>query len=447
MTESLTKKAWRYRWVILATLTFAYFLQYMDRSKTSVLLPLIRTDLGITHAQAGLAISAALWLYAPMQLVAGLMADKFGSKKLTLLSIVGFSAFTAWMAVMHTFGSFLYRQIIFGVFNGFEFVPSARIINRWFPRGLRAKANGIFAWSWVAGPAVAPLIATALAAAYGWRICFVILACIGIVPFLAVLFLVHNRPEEYKNISMDELKESYEEDLEKGVLTEEDLRNRRVRPEFVEKCKVPLIKIISNDKVIMLAIFNLVTQFCFWGIGSWLPSYLFEVHKFKLTTMGSWIALYYGAGAVGVLLAGFISDNIFKGRRRPVLMLSMFGFVPFFIVLGLLPVGVASGALLVIMTLTGFFFTMHYAPFLSYSAEFFNPEVYGACAGFVGFIGYIGAMLAPYVGGLLIKTTPAGPVYSNFFLVIAICGALCGVLGYFIKDSKDLANKNAGLQV
>lgn len=445
MAENVTKKVWRYRWVILAVLTFAYFIQYMDRSKTSVLLPLIRSDIGLTHAQAGLAISAALWLYAPMQLVAGLLADKFGSKKLTLLSILGFSAFTAWMGYMHTFASFLWRQIIFGVFNGFEFVPSARIINRWFPKLARAKANGIFSWSWVAGPAVAPLIATALASAYGWRLCFVILACIGIVPFLAVLFLVHNRPEEYKNITMEELRESYEEDLEKGVLTEEDLQRRRIPPESVEKCKVPLRQIISYDKVLMLAVFNLVTQFCFWGIGSWLPSYLFEVHKFKLTTMGSWIALYYGAGVVGVLLAGFISDNIFKARRRPVLMLSMFGFVPFFIMLGLLPVGVTSGVLLLIMTFTGFFWTMHYAPFLSYSAEFFNPEVYGACAGFVGFIGYIGAMLAPYVGGLLIKTTEAGPVYTNFFLAIAICGIFCGILAYFIKDSRDLSAKKGSI--
>ncbi|HBQ87478.1 MAG TPA: hypothetical protein DD811_13515 [Syntrophomonas sp.] len=95
------------------------------------------------------------------------------------------------------------------------------------------------------------------------------------------------------------------------------------------------------------------------------------------------------------------------------------------------------------MTLTGFFWPMHYGPFLSYSAEFFTPEVYGACAGFVGFIGYIGAMLAPYVGGLLITTGTGGPVYTKFFMVIAICGVFCGILGAFIKDSRDTARQNA----
>ncbi len=437
MVDNLAKKAWRYRWIILTVLTTAYFIQYMDRSKTSVLLPLIRNDLGLSYAQGGLIISAALWLYAPMQLVAGLLADKFGSKKLTLLSIFGFSVFTAWMSIVQHYAGLLWRQIIFGIFNGFEFVPSARIINRWFPRGQRAKANGIFSWSWVAAPAVAPLIATWLAGAYGWRMCFVILAAVGIVPFMLVLLLVQNRPEENPNVSLAELKESYEEDLDNGLLTVQDLERREIRPDFAEKTKVPLKQIITNDKVIMLAIFNMVTQFCFWGIGTWLPSYLFEVHKFKLAAMGSYVALYYAAGAVGALLAGYISDNIFKGRRRPVLMISMFGFVPFFIIMGLLPVGVPQLTLVAIMTLTGFFWPMHYAPFLSYSAEFFTPEVYGACAGFVGFIGYVGAMLAPYVGGLLIKTTPTGPVYTQFFVVIAICGIFCGILGSLIKDSKD----------
>lgn len=443
MAENLAKKAWRYRWVILAILTFAYFIQYLDKTKTAVLLPLISKDIGLTHAQAGLAISAAIWLYAPMQLVAGLMADKFGSKKLTLLSIAGFSVFTFLMSICHSFGSLLSRQVIFGIFNGFEFVPSARVINRWFPRGLRARANAIFSWSWVAAPAVAPLIATWLGAAYGWRMCFVILALVGVVPFTLVAIYVHNRPEEYKKITTDELKEAYEEELESGSLTMQDIESRRIRPDYVAKTKVPLKQIITNDKVIMLAIFNMVTQFCFWGIGTWLPSYLFEVHGFKLTTMGSYVAVYYAAGVVGCFLAGFISDKIFKGRRRPVLMLSMFGFVPFFIIMGLLPVGVSPVLLVLFMTLTGFFWPMHYGPFLSYSAEFFTPEVYGACAGFVGFIGYIGAMLAPYVGGLLITTGTGGPVYTKFFMVIAICGVFCGILGAFIKDSRDTARQNA----
>lgn len=443
MADNLAKKAWRYRYVILAVLTFAYLIQYMDRSKTSILLPLIRTDLNMTHAQAGLAISAALWLYAPMQLVAGLLADKFGSKKLTLLSIAGFSVFTFWMSICQTFSSLFTRQIIFGVFNGFEFVPSGRVINRWFPVRLRAKANAIFAWSWVLGPAIAPLIATWLAAAYGWRMCFVILALVGIVPFMLVALLVHNRPEEYKHITTEELKESYEDDIAAGTISMAELEERRIRPDFIINSRVPLKQILTNDKVIMLAVFNAVTQFCFWGISSWLPSYLFEVHKFKLASMGSWMALYYFAGAIGVLLAGYISDNIFKGRRRPVLMLSMFGFVPFFIILALLPVGVNATILFAILSLTGFFFTMHYAPFLSYSAEFFTPEVYGACAGFVGFIGYIGAMLAPIVGGYLIKTGANGPEYGQFFTVIAICGLFCGWLGSRIKDSKDAAKKAA----
>lgn len=445
MVDTLAKKAWRYRWVILAVLTLAYLIQYMDRSKTAILLPLISKDIGMNHAQAGLAISAALWLYAPMQLVAGVLADKFGSKQFTLLSIAGFSVFTAWMSIVHSFGSLISRQVIFGIFNGFEFVPSGRVINRWFPRGLRARANAIFSWSWVAAPAIAPLIATWLAAIYGWRMCFVILALVGIVPFMLVLILVQNRPEEHKNITTDELREAYEEELAAGTVTEEDLENRKVRPEFIEKTKVPLMQIITNDKVIKLAVFNFVTQFCFWGISTWLPSYLFEVQKFKLTAMGSYVAVYYAMGAIGVLLAGFISDKIFNGRRRPVLMLSMFGFVPFFIVLGLLPAGVSPVVLLTFMCLTGFFFPMHYSGFLSYSAEFFTPEVYGACAGFVGFIGYIGAMLAPYIGGLLIKTNAAGSSYTYFFMVIALCGILCGILANFIKDSKDLAHEKASV--
>ena len=94
---------------------------------------------------------------------------------------------------------------------GTEYVPSARVLMRWFNKGGRAKAQALLSWAWILTPAWGLGNPPTQMAVFfgGWRIVFFITAAVGIVPLLLIWFLVFDRPEQYKHITQEELVHLY----------------------------------------------------------------------------------------------------------------------------------------------------------------------------------------------------------------------------------------------
>jgi MFS transporter, Spinster family, sphingosine-1-phosphate transporter len=74
------------QWELLILLWFAFFLNQADRQIFSVVLPLIRKDLGLTDAELGLIASALVWTYGLLVPIAGFVGDTFSRR-----NIIGFA--------------------------------------------------------------------------------------------------------------------------------------------------------------------------------------------------------------------------------------------------------------------------------------------------------------------------------------------------------------------
>ena len=98
---------WRYRYLIAAILFIAYSIQYLDRIKTTALIPLIKSSINLNYADIGNGIFLMMVFYGPAQFVSGMLCDKYGPKKVLLFSLVSWIAMTVWMAYMQTF----YRMV------------------------------------------------------------------------------------------------------------------------------------------------------------------------------------------------------------------------------------------------------------------------------------------------------------------------------------------------
>jgi len=127
-----------YRWVVAFVLFFCYSIQYLDRVKSTVLSPSIMKDIGLTTSDIGTGAFLMMIFYGPAQLISGIFTDKFGAKRILVFSIVAWSIMTAWMALIRTPTEYFIRMAMFGLLIGTEYVPSARILMRWFPREGRA---------------------------------------------------------------------------------------------------------------------------------------------------------------------------------------------------------------------------------------------------------------------------------------------------------------------
>ena len=68
---------------------------------------------------------------------------------------------------------------------------------------------------------------------------------------------------------------------------------------------------------------------------------------------------------LGSFLSGFVSDNILKGRRKPMILACFLLMIPFVIVLATLEKGVSPYIMLLTLTGAGFFLILAWGPAIS----------------------------------------------------------------------------------
>jgi sugar phosphate permease len=442
MTISIKKAVFKYRNIILASLTVCYIIQYIDRITINTLIPFISSDIGLAARQIGLGSAIMMLFYGPSQLATGWLCDRIGSKKVLIFSIISWSILTGWMSEVRSVTEWYIRMGVFGILIGTEFVPSARLIVRWFPPYIRARAQSIFSWAWIVTPAWAPLVATLIYTGLGheWRPVFLILASMGIIPLLIIIFLVYERPERCKYSDKESIIEAYEDELKNGLITEADIHSSNLSQiEIKSKTgKISFRQILCTKGYIPLVITYIMVQQMFWGVAVWSAQYLSQVHKFSVIKMGAWACVYFIGGALGSFLSGFISDRILGGRRKPMIMLGFGCALPFIIALATIKIGVAPAILLLILTGTGFFTNMIWGPAITLPADLFSAEVYGKAIGFTNCCGYIFAAACPFIMGTLIKTDPVTQVINYFWswIYIALIAFAGIITSSFLTDKR-----------
>ena len=66
---------------MIALLAVAAFINYVDRGNLATAAPLLKSDLNLSNTEVGLLLSAFFWTYAPMQLLAGWMAERLDAQQ------------------------------------------------------------------------------------------------------------------------------------------------------------------------------------------------------------------------------------------------------------------------------------------------------------------------------------------------------------------------------
>ncbi|MDR3562757.1 MAG: MFS transporter [Negativicutes bacterium] len=434
---------WRYRYLVAAVLFFAYTIQYLDRIKTTALIPAIMPDIHLNYADVGNGIFLMMVFYGPAQFVSGLLCDKYGSKKVLVFSIISWSILTFWMAYMQTVTEWYIRSALFGILVGTEFVPSARLLSRWFPPSERAQAQSSLSWAWILTPAWAAIVATQLATSLGsWRPVFLVVGAIGLIPLILVIWLIKDRPEQKAGLSSAEISESYQDELATGAMTADEIDNRKVSEQTIKKAQIPMRQILTHPGFVAVTCVDIACQMTFWGVLAWSPTYLLQNFKFSLVGMGFWSSVYFAAGVLGAFLSSRISDRYLQSRRRPMIMLSFFGTIPFIVILSQLQPGVSHLSLLMVLAGAGFFANMAWGPFLAWPADVFSPEVYGKAMGFMQMFAYIGGAFAPLIMSRLIRVTPGGADYTYAWVFIAGCACAGLLASSLVKDRQVDSSKS-----
>ena len=113
----------------------AHFLTF---AAIPLFLPAIRADLQITFTQAGMLSAAGALSYACMQIPAGYLCDRYGSKRLFLIGLTGWCTLSVAFGFVHAFAAGVAIQFVAGAFRALLFAPGLALLASWFPAERRA---------------------------------------------------------------------------------------------------------------------------------------------------------------------------------------------------------------------------------------------------------------------------------------------------------------------
>lgn len=107
------------------------------------LIPTFVSELGLSYAAAGTIQTAYFWTYALVHVPVGMIADRWGTRRVMLASMALLVVGTVAFATAGGFGGAVLARMLVGLGAAAVWVPSMRLLSEWFPTAERARATGI----------------------------------------------------------------------------------------------------------------------------------------------------------------------------------------------------------------------------------------------------------------------------------------------------------------
>ncbi|MBI2329168.1 MAG: MFS transporter, partial [Chloroflexi bacterium] len=140
------------------------------------LLPFIRDDFALDYTQSGVVISAFSLSYGIGQLPAGWLADRIGPRILLTIGICGVALAGLLVGLSQTYILMIVFLALMGIAGGGYHPSAAPLITASVEPKNQGRALGIHLIGGSGSFFLAPLVAAAIAAVWGWRGSFIALA-------------------------------------------------------------------------------------------------------------------------------------------------------------------------------------------------------------------------------------------------------------------------------
>jgi len=279
----------RFRWTILALISVSHIIGASAQYGINTLAPFYKDELGLSRAQVGLFFSAFYLAMTGASFATGWLADRFGVRRTTWQGHFLLGICTVAAALSPSFSTACASFFLAGF--GYSFLNPASTIGvmAWFRRDERAAAMGIKQTGVPAGGVVAAALAPSLVLVIGWRGA---LAALGIANFLFGFI--------FASLWRDPSDDQQDPSMAETVITEKN-------PLDIWR----LLPVGCATGIYLIGQMVLLT---------YVPLYLKDVMDFSPHSASQALALTQAGAMVGRTGWGFMSDRIFGGRRKIVLI-------------------------------------------------------------------------------------------------------------------------------
>lgn len=355
----------------------------------------IQKELGLNGTQFGLLIGTPILTGAVSRLFIGILADRFGGRKVMPIVMLTAAAAAFLLTYAKTYPQFLIAALFMGIAGG-SFAAGVAYVARWYPKERTGTALGIFGMG-TFGAAITNS-ASFLMVALGWAAVARIWAAALVVVAVGFYLLTKDDP-----------------------LTASQRRNRSNGPTLAEQL-APLAKL----QVWRFAIYYAFVFGAFVALSLWLPRYYIGAYGLQVGMAGMLATAFSLPGSVFRAVGGWLSDKF--GART--IMYWTFGvsivatfFLSYptthYVVQGIrgpveftLAMGIVPFAMLTFVL--GMFMSFGMAAVYKHIPVYY-PDNVGSVGGLVGMIGGLGGFALPIAFGAMADLTG---VWTSCFMLL-----------------------------
>lgn len=171
-----------------------YIYDFILQVAPGVLTNELMRDLHMDSVGLGIVASLYFFAYMPMQLVAGILSDRFGPRRLLTIMIFICAMGTLVFSQAHSLWSVALGRLLMGFGSAFAFTGTLVIISRWFAPKYFATLTGILQLMSSIGAIIASTPLAIFIASYGWRSAMLYLAILGFILAGLVYRIIRDMP-------------------------------------------------------------------------------------------------------------------------------------------------------------------------------------------------------------------------------------------------------------
>lgn len=376
--------------------TVAYSLYYVCRMSLNVVKQPLIDEGFLTPGQLGLIGSALFFVYSIGKFINGFIADYCNIRRFMatglfisaavnlLMGVLGLMKGYAGLSAMIIFLSFAFLWGINGWMQSMGSPPGVISLSRWFSMSRRGSYYSIFSATPYIGEFISYNVLAVVVSWLGWQYGFLMASIAGLAGTLIILCLVSDNPES------------------KGLPSIQELTGEKLTKEDQMRTKDLQKMIVRHPGIWVIAISSAFIYITKYAVAGWGVLFLQKARGFSLEDASQVIAFSAVFGILGTVLAGWLSDTIFKGdRSKPAIISGALSFVS--LALFLFTEG-GFWVNVLYVSLFSLFIGVLYCIVAGLMAVDIVPrKATGAALGIVGISSYIAAGLQDIVSGYMIQ--------------------------------------------
>jgi len=384
----------RAAWIAFAIASAFFLFEFVTRVEPSLAVGAIRSFYRLSDKGFGTLSSLFFWVYAPMQIVVGLLLDRYGARRFillgTLLCATGVLLFAAtpvpWIGGV--------GRAMTGFGASFAFVAALWLVNHWFVPQRFALLSGAVNAVGMLGTAIGGIVLSGMIGHAGWRPVFIGTGALGALIFIAALLFLREPPSPASTAT-------------RGP---------------VEHVRQSLAKVMGNPRIWAIALVGMLYYMPVnvYG-GLWGTSELVRDHAMHPVTAEAVVSMIFWGMAGGSVAGGWLSDLL--GHRK------------YLVLAGVVLTGLAYAAVLYLpgspwlegslLFAAGFFGGLQMLTF-AMAKESEANDIAGTVVAFVNMIGIAGALIfQPLVGYIADRT---GGNFRLALTAVPACAALAAIV-------------------